>query len=182
MKKNKTVAYMLAATLLVGGSFLGTKAWFTDKVNVEGEVTISTGDVDIEIVKDSGWKLQTEGDDNESEEAQFDNLKYGDVLHKTMIIKNNGTLNAKVNLTRNIKEEDLPNGFSYMAFIQKDGQQVEPNYVMKPGEELTVKLQLSVTKGGQHNEGDSFNGDTQEQKVIKLKDSYTVDDTQVNAK
>ena len=30
MKKNKTIAYMLAATLLVGGTFLGTKALFTD--------------------------------------------------------------------------------------------------------------------------------------------------------
>ena len=28
MKKNKTIAYMLAATLLVGGTFVGTKAWF----------------------------------------------------------------------------------------------------------------------------------------------------------
>ncbi len=41
MKKNKTIAYMMAAMLLVGGTFVGTKALFTDQVDATGEISIS---------------------------------------------------------------------------------------------------------------------------------------------
>ena len=63
MKKNKTVAYMLAATLLVGGTFLGTKALFTDKLDSIGELAISTGDVDIEVTGIGTWTLTRNGVD-----------------------------------------------------------------------------------------------------------------------
>ena len=52
---------MLAATLLVGGTFLGTKALFTDKVDVASELAISTGDVDIEVVGTNDWVLDRNG-------------------------------------------------------------------------------------------------------------------------
>ncbi len=61
MKKNKTIAYMLAAGLLVGGTFVGTKALFTDNINTVGELKISTGDVDIEVLGTSKWELLRNG-------------------------------------------------------------------------------------------------------------------------
>ncbi|MGL5328942.1 MAG: hypothetical protein ACRDD7_06715 [Peptostreptococcaceae bacterium] len=66
MKKNKTLAYALAATLLVGGTFLGTKALFTDTLDTVGELAISTGDVDIEVIANEDgatneWVLNRNG-------------------------------------------------------------------------------------------------------------------------
>ena len=81
MKKNKTVAYALAATLLVGGTFLGTKALFTDKVDTVGELSISTGDVDIVAEVTQDWTLDRNGYEPNTGTsdggrlAQFDNLK-----------------------------------------------------------------------------------------------------------
>ena len=63
MKKNKTIAYMLAAALLVGGTFVGTKALFTDKIETAGELQISTGDVNIEIIEPSKWALIRNGNE-----------------------------------------------------------------------------------------------------------------------
>ena len=48
MKKKKVAALALAASLLVGGTFIGTKALFTDSIENVGEISISTGDLDIE--------------------------------------------------------------------------------------------------------------------------------------
>lgn len=69
MKKNKTIAYMLAAALLVGGTFAGTKALFTDSIKAVGELKISTGDVDIEITDTptipygNEWRLYRNGNE-----------------------------------------------------------------------------------------------------------------------
>lgn len=125
MNKNKTVAYTLAATLLVGGTFLGTKALFTDKVDTVGELSISTGDVDIKVLDSSQWKLnrngaeykdgttvQSDESDNDGELPEVsggndnfntdkplaNNLKPGDVLTKEVTIQNVGTLMASLNL------------------------------------------------------------------------------------
>lgn len=191
MKKNKTVAYMLAATLLVGGTFLGTKAMFTDKVDVAGEVSISTGDVDIAVAEDNEWILKSNGaDENKNGEADFDNLKTGDILTKEVVLKNNGTLKAIVNLEKN---EDmisqLPEGFEYTAKLMEEisgdsesvpvYRPVGKDHVMKPGETVLVKLNLKVTGGGQHNQSGSLNSDKQEQQIIDLENSYILDATQV---
>lgn len=192
MKKNKTVAYMLAATLLVGGTFLGTKALFTDKVDVAGEISISTGDVDIAIEKDYGWSLHSNGaDDNKNGKADFDNLKTGDTLTKTVMLKNNGTLNAVVNLEKNKDMiPQLPEGFEYTATLVREVsgdpdsvpvyRPLGKDYVMKPGETAHVLLKLKVVGGGQHNQSDSLNSDEQEQQIIDLESSYILNATQVN--
>ena len=51
MKKNKTIAYMLAATLLVGGTFAGTKALFESKVTAQTDLVITTGSLKLVDVK-----------------------------------------------------------------------------------------------------------------------------------
>lgn len=130
MRKNKTVAYMLAATLLVGGTFIGTKALFTDKEDIVGELAISTGDVDIEVIDDSKWQLDRNGseyseDTNvQTKEADItgvapgddlkeiatkdfaNNLKPGDALTRTVIVQNKGTLIAEVTLGNNFNVND----------------------------------------------------------------------------
>ena len=58
MKKNKTIVYMLAAALLVGGTFVGTKAYFTDSAEAKTNLILSMGDVDVSA-EDTEWNYET---------------------------------------------------------------------------------------------------------------------------
>ena len=182
MKKNKTIAYMMAAMLLVGGTFVGTKAYFTDEVSASGEISISTGDVDIEVVNDAKWEIdrQDSGDENigslEGEVADFDNLKHGDTITKTVEIENKGTLKSVVSLNENHEVTDkLPESIQYTAkFI--DGKD---NAVLNKGEKIKIELKIAVTDGGKHNESEkSINSDKQEQDIINLSNGYKLNDKQ----
>lgn len=206
MKKNKTIAYMLAATLLVGGTFVGTKALFTDVEQVAGELKISTGDIDIEVVEDSGWVLDRNGNEyangttvkgetgigpiNLPETKDFaNNIKPGDVLTKEITIKNAGTLIANVDLVRN-SEVDLGvlEGFLTLEETLVEGQNVD-KLTMIPEEEITVKLKISADGPGIHNTGagnidpgffgHSYNTDEIEETTINLTNAWTLHATQI---
>lgn len=104
MKKNKTIAYALAATLLVGGTFAGTKAWFTSQETANTDLVITTGTVDLEVV-DNGWYLDADGTgteatpvDKSNENFMFRNVKPGDGMWKQFDVTNTGTLNQKIDV------------------------------------------------------------------------------------
>lgn len=209
MKKNKTVAYMLAATLLVGGTFLGTKALFTDKVDVAGELKISTGDVDIEVVPNTDkWSVVRNGvehkhssnvaEDNgndlgepgglSSEEqlattakAFVNNLKPGDKIQRTVKIKNVGTLVATdINITNKIEDTEL---IDYKE-AQINGVTVgDANQLetLQPGEEATVTLELEVRNvDGKHEETPGYNTTNQEDSVIQTSNAWELTASQQN--
>ncbi|WP_373600103.1 hypothetical protein [Paraclostridium bifermentans] len=193
MKKNKTVAYALAATLLVGGTFVGTKALFTDKIDTVGELSISTGDVDIDAKVTQDWTIDRNGEEPNTGTpdssgdillAKFDNLKTGDVLTKKVTITNKGTLKAHVNL---IEDENvtnkLPDGIKYTAsFTDAKGNELAENAIMDIGSSSTVDLKIEVVGGGEHNKEGSLNSDEQEKTIINLNDSYTLNAVQQNPK
>ena len=179
MKKNKTLAYMLAATLLVGGTFVGTKALFTDELNTVGDLAISTGDVDIEVVPNEGeisneWKLNRNGaelsdgtnigltnDDSTTgtiteddwngitSSKKANNLKPGDVLTKTITVQNQGTLVAELDLTTN---ENIQSQLGVLSgLITATGTITDEDKKLYPGETTTIELTLTVeNKGGKH--------------------------------
>ena len=189
MRKNKTVAYMLAATLLVGGTFLGTKALFTDEVTAAGEISISTGDLDLEVTNDTGWKLTRNGAEDETgtdSKKIFDNLKTGDILDKEITVTNNGTLIALVDLVENTDlTSKLPEGIKYTATpVTHAGSVDEENGKIKMPSKSSIKVQLKleVLGGGKHNDTKepTLNSDTQESTTINLNDSYTLKATQQN--
>ena len=190
MKKNKTIAYLMAATLLVGGTFLGTKALFTDQTTAHAELTISTGDLDIEVVESGEWKLERNGNEfrdgskgikdssnlndfiiggeevnenpNNIKGAFANNLKPGDVLTKTVKIQNKGTLIADVNLEE-VKNDGLANGL-----LTLDTKGLSKT-TLNPQEEATFELRIEVNNvGGKHGEG--FNTNDQENAVINIDD------------
>ena len=207
MKKNKTIAYMMAAMLLVGGTFVGTKALFYNELDTIGELAISTGDVDIAVSnhEDEGWELSRNGgeygdgttikvgradsisgelpesdtwDDIDSSTPRANNLKPGDELTKTVKIKNTGTLVAQLELTQDQIENKLG---VLKGLITATGEVSKP--FIKPGEEATVKLTLKVSNlGGKHNEEGSFNTDDIENTKINLKDAWKLKATQQNNK
>lgn len=190
MKKNKTAAYMLAATLLVGGTFVGTKALFTDSVDSIGELTLSTGDIDIEAEVIQDWILDRNGkDDNKGtnnpgapEGPLFDNLKTGDVLTKTVEIENVGTLIAEVILMEEKSvTAELPEGINLTAYIKDEsGNLVPGKSTMLPGKKATIDFKIEVAGGGEHNKDGSLNSDEQEQVFIDLDNAYTLNAVQQN--
>ena len=127
MKKNKTIAYMLAAALLVGGTFVGTKALFIDVENTIGELAISTGDVDIKVETIQEWKL----DRNGFELADGTTVKSDDHIEYTEIVDENGRIKT-------------PNNDDTNEAPEKENTPFANN--LKPGDEI-VKT-LSVTNVG----------------------------------
>ena len=189
MKKNKTVAYMLAATLLVGGTFLGTKALFTDQVDTAGEISISTGDVDLEVETTQDWTLSRNGEEENKgtgEKVDFDNLKFGDVLTKKVTVTNAGTLKAIVDLVQKTHEQlDLPDGITYTVTVKKGDKTIDNlnDMLMIPGDQITVDLELKVAEGGEHSKtAKTINSDAQEAAVIDLQDSVVIKAKQTTAK
>ena len=108
---------MLAATLLVGGTFVGTKALFVDNTDKVGELKISTGDVDIEVLESSKWVLDRNGAE----------LKEG-----TNITDPLGQVGYADTHDRN-KIDKVP------TYIDNDGDEKETPFAnnLKPGDVLT---------------------------------------------
>lgn len=217
MKKNKTIAYMLAATLLVGGTFLGTKALFTDKLDSIGELAISTGDVDIEVINKGEWKLTRNGSDlkdgttNIKDESGVDgtvddgdkdkpndetpfanNLKMGDSLTKRVVVKNNGTLNAVLELNEIESNGNIPEKLKEIMVLEEvlinSGNTIINNgHVLKPGEIATVELTISLIEQPDqlHSKEDtvetaqSANSDAIEDTVINLTNRWELSAKQV---
>lgn len=205
MKKNKTIAYMMAAMLLVGGTFLGTKALFTDSIDNVGEISISTGDLDIEL-EDANWVLDRNGiehgdntqnvDDPEGigkgeiisndmnrTKAFANNLKPGDVLTKTVKVTNKGTLAVgDLSVTEN---EGKLNLHHLSGLITVSKPQLGKTTLL-PGESTTLTLKMTVeNKGGQHykegeNNVEGYNTDDIENSTVTLKDAWSLNATQQN--
>lgn len=133
MKKNKTIAYMLAATLLVGGTFVGTKAWFTDKVDAKNDLVITTGTLDVEFKDDLSeqWGVISKGTEAERVGNNvYKNLKPGDYFTKTVGITNNGTLATKLSVEGGqVKEgkEDKPFTIEYKGLDALNGKILNPD-------------------------------------------------------
>lgn len=97
MKKNKTIAYALAATLLVGGTFAGTKAWFTASGEVDSGLVVTTGSMGLEVNSEKNWTvIEEDGYEteitNKTNGNDFKNAKPGDAFEKIVTIKNTGSL------------------------------------------------------------------------------------------
>ena len=92
MKKNKTVAFALATALLVGGTFMGTKAWFTDSAEVSNDLIVSIGNLDLEI-EEVDWRHKRENpQESETMPLDTENVRPGDWFEKEVTVTNTGSL------------------------------------------------------------------------------------------
>lgn len=116
MKKNKTIAYMLAATLLVGGTFAGTKALFESKVTAQTDLVITTGSLKLEDVTNTElgydrWipkKVDAEIGGNGN---NFTNVKPGTGFKRHIILKNTGSLTQDIEVSGGeLKENEVFEG------------------------------------------------------------------------
>lgn len=106
MKSKKLMGLLLAGTIFVGATAYGTKAWFTDSVTTDANITINMGNLDIaldELPEDEQWWVK-EGSETDEEEGDFNptdyfsNVRPGDVFTRTIPVVNEGSLAAKVNI------------------------------------------------------------------------------------
>ncbi|MDB8804734.1 hypothetical protein [Romboutsia sp. 1001216sp1] len=105
MRKNKTIAFMMAGALLVGGTFLGTKAYFTDKVEASNNLVISMGKLDLEVEEGEWIYESTIHGDKEAMGTKgpinqfIGNVKPGDKFVKEVTISNYSDINTDLELT-----------------------------------------------------------------------------------
>lgn len=144
MKKNKIVAFAMAGALLVGGTFAGTKAWFTDSATEKSDLVITTGTIELETtVRDEwtpGYLEYKEGAgivatrDNTTEakpdgKGGFTNVRPGDKFFKTIEIRNIGTLAQKLNVSGG--EDKFENDSFRITTTAK--QDIGNGTILKPG-------------------------------------------------
>lgn len=186
MKKNKTVAYMLATTLLLGGAFVGSKALFTDKATSENKLILTTGKVDIEV-KEGAWMRNVQDKNNDgiidarddadsqkcekSADGVFANVQPGDTFTRYISVLNG---KSTYDVTMEIKKELTGNNEKLMKYIEiedaslVDGvKEIGSGY--NTGGYITVKI--SDKKEGAW---DAFNGAGQ----FDLNATYTINATQ----
>lgn len=169
MKKNKTIAYMLAATLLVGGTFVGTKAWFSDQVTTDNGITITMGTLDLELKetegnningeKVKGWTLVRGELDNESTTGRtarngevdntFAEIRPGDYFEREFTVTNTGSLDQLVEVKGGHIEDTTIYDNLFTLTIDKGNEAdkndeiiTEGEFRLNAGESRTIKLEL----------------------------------------
>lgn len=149
MKKNKMIAYALAATLLVGGTFAGTKALFTNEATIDNDLVIETGKVDIQAVNDTGWIL------NGEKSYEGDKLVPGDRLVRNVEIKNNSNVPTKINVKYNHGQasEELSNAINSKFIKVTDPGITGQN--LGSGESKIVPFEIKIGTPENNNEIDN---------------------------
>lgn len=141
MKKNKTIAYALAATLLVGGTFVGTKALFTDKAEAYNDLVITMGKLDVNV--DEGeWKIENNNTEasNSTNNDRFTNVKPGDSFLKKITLTNDGTLDQVIEVTREGESKEYPDSILVGQTIMDkfDGK------TLAPGESIEAEINVEI--------------------------------------
>ena len=143
MRKNKTVAYMLAAALLVGGTFAGTKALFQDTETVHNPLIIKTGKVDITAYGNS-WIMMNESgvilEDGSNVDNTFSNVQPGYKFTKNIRISNNSSSTYNVNL--GVKASDnIPTDLKNIITITNQDMSQK---VLSPGGSTTMTVEVKI--------------------------------------
>jgi len=165
MRKNKTLAFALAATLLVGGTFVGTKAWFTETKTVNSGLVISTGSIDLTVTSTEWQAIGTQEstkvvtEDEGSKVTTFSNTRPGDSFEKTITIQNEGTLAQNIKLSGGTLNDNVKDKLTVQYFDanEKDINLAEESIQLNTtnNKSYTIKMKVSV-KDDMANENDTI--------------------------
>lgn len=147
MKKNKTIAYALAATLLVGGTFVGTKAWFTASGEVDSGLVVTTGTMGLKVTEEDNWTVttlagdKTEITNKDNSKNNFLNVKPGDTFKKEVTVENTGSLRQILEVSQ-AESTKTDNNFD----VTIDGLDDLKNAELGKGEskKFTIKVATNV--------------------------------------
>ncbi|MGG7078450.1 hypothetical protein [Clostridium sardiniense] len=157
MKKNKIVAFAMAGALLVGGTFAGTKAWFTDSATEKSDLVITTGNIDVDTITPDGWlpgnlqdipgqgmqpveDKETEADKNDK--GEFTNVRPGDKFYKRVRVENKGSLSQKLNASGG--EDKVENDSFKITNTAKSD--LGKDRILAPGEATSFYIEVEVLK------------------------------------
>ncbi|MDK2586320.1 TasA family protein [Romboutsia sedimentorum] len=182
MKKNKTIGFMMAAVLLVGGTFMGTKALFTDKAEATNNLVITMGNLDINTKEDE-WKIITStdtGTETTQKASDITNVKPGDRFRKKVTVTNNGSLNQKLDIERTGTSADYPK-----EILVGDTIQLLKGKVLAKDESVNTYIDVVVTPemlGEFNKEGSQNTGGKPSFDFNKLTEKFEIKATQTNEK
>lgn len=173
MKINKTISYALATSLLLGGTFLGTKATLIDEKTADNKLNLTTGNLQIRLIPGTwirnaedknGDKHITTIDDPEDQNCEtsktgsFKNVQAGDTFTRYISILN-GANNSDITLK--VKQELAGDNKELMQFITVDTYQLEGlksmNKNTNAGGYITVKISDSEEAKKALNGSKTFN-------------------------
>ena len=81
MLKNKTIAYTLATSLLLGGTFLGTKATLIDEKTADNNLNLTTGKLQIRLIPGT-WVRNAKDKNNDGHITTIDSPEYQQSVEK----------------------------------------------------------------------------------------------------
>ncbi|MDU3337233.1 TasA family protein [Paraclostridium bifermentans] len=181
MKKNKTIAYALAATLLVGGTFVGTKALFTDKAEAYNDLVITMGKLDINV-EEGEWKIENDNTEssNLTNNDRFTNVKPGDSFLKEVTITNDGTLDQVIDVTRGDQSGEYPDSILVGETItsELDGKTLAPGESVKAFINVNIK---DTMKGDFNAEGSQNQTNSPTFNFNELVPTFNINATQTPA-
>ena len=114
--RRKKLPLLLGALLIISVAAYGTRAYFSDSAQMQGNIELSLGDVDITTTDESGWTYQPVSASTTNPEQNLNlssgtkigeiipngtkltNVRPGDSFTKKYTIKNNGSLDVKLDL------------------------------------------------------------------------------------
>lgn len=180
MKKNKTIAYALAATLLVGGTFVGTKALFSDKEQAYNDLVITMGNLNVDVTEGEWVNLNDKNTEatNTGSKDVFTNVKPGDRFEKKFVIKNNGTLNQKLTISGG----DALQNYSKDILVGQTLSNLN-NKVLKGGESVEAIIEVCIPEDTQGLFGDKEGLNLNERPTFNFNDlvaPFEINATQVN--
>lgn len=175
MKKNRIMAYALAGALLIGGTFTGTKAWFSDSASAKSDLVITMGNLDLNVQYEGSWiknedsEATLEVDDFDNFKVLLSNAKPGDKITREINVINDGTL--AMDLVAEATQIDGLNvtldyvgASDFIDYNEKEQGKVWEVGNLKKGEYVAFKITIEVPeKGAEQNEDQNkeikFNGD-----------------------
>lgn len=162
--KIKTTYCCLTLALAMGISQgIGTYALFTDNENVPSDISLSTGDVDVEV--------NPVGDFTDTE------LNLSNYIEMPIKITNNGTLNQNIRLSLSTSEdiEFLIHTFEFDGITVDNGVLYDSKglFKLEPGDSISGKTIITLNNGINENTQDGLAG-----KEIEV--YVTVKATQIN--
>ncbi|WP_430611847.1 hypothetical protein [Enterococcus sp. DIV0876] len=116
-KKHKSNRYsiLMLALIFIGFATYGTYAYFTDSTSVGTDIELTAGTVNLGEAKEGKWKYVnwnstynrgkelTQNNELELTGDSSSNLQPGDAFEKTIMVKYQGSLDAKINV-ENVSE------------------------------------------------------------------------------
>ena len=184
MKKKQYLTYIVAGTLLASGTFLGTRALFSDTKTSTNSLTLRTGKVAIQINEDD-WLRNVNDTNNDghitpldkpyqqgveqNSQGIFENVHPGDTFSRYINVLNGESSYA---VTISIQKEFTGDKQELMQFIEVDDSNLQylttlPKH-SNSGGYITIKIKDTPEAWK------AFNGAGE----INLNDTYTITATQ----